>query len=126
MAKRKRRDPGKKPFQLPPPESKYPIATIAHYGPDSRTVTKIAVGVVNQHDMVLAMERWAGPDVATNPGIKAQILAFIGQHGAKNVIVTDGVIGCPHEEGLDFPEGEDCPFCPYWKGKQGSAAHKRR
>ena len=29
----------------------------------------------------------------------------------------------PHEEGLDFPNGEDCPFCPFWKGKQGS---KRR
>jgi len=33
---------------------------------------------------------------------------------------TGGNIGCPHEEGLDFPEGEDCPFCPFWKGKQGS------
>ena len=29
-------------------------------------------------------------------------------------------MGCPHEEGEDFPEGEDCPFCPFWKGKQGS------
>ena len=29
-------------------------------------------------------------------------------------------MGCPHEEGEDFPLGEDCPFCPFWKGKQGS------
>jgi hypothetical protein len=31
-------------------------------------------------------------------------------------------MGCPHEEGEDFPVGEDCPFCPFWKGKQGSNA----
>jgi hypothetical protein len=30
-------------------------------------------------------------------------------------------LGCPHEEGEDFPHGEDCPFCPFWKGKQGSS-----
>lgn len=36
-------------------------------------------------------------------------------------LATDGNIGCPHEEGEDFPSGEDCPFCPFWKGKQGSA-----
>lgn len=29
-------------------------------------------------------------------------------------------MGCPHEEGEDFPVGENCPFCPFWKGKQGS------
>jgi hypothetical protein len=36
--------------------------------------------------------------------------------------LSDGNMGCPHEEGQDFPHGEDCPFCPFWKGKQGSAA----
>jgi hypothetical protein len=126
MAKRKKHQIGKRPFRLPPPESKYPIATVAHYGPDDRTTTKIAVGIVNQHNTVLALERWAGPDVVKNPEIAAQIQSFIVLHGAKSVIITDGVIGCPHEEGLDFPEGEDCPFCPFWEVKQGSAAHKGR
>jgi hypothetical protein len=126
MAKRKRRESSNKPFRLPPPEPKYPIATVAHYGPDDRTTTKIAVGIVNQLGNVLALERWVGPDVATNREIAAQIQAFIAQHGARNVIITDGVIGCPHEEGLDFPEGEDCPFCPFWQGKQGTAASRRR
>src|SRR5712692_4405008 len=26
----------------------------------------------------------------------------------------DGIIGCPHEEGIDYPEGKSCPQCPYW------------
>jgi hypothetical protein len=32
------------------------------------------------------------------------------------------VIGCPHEEGIDFPEGQECPYCPFWRGKQGAQA----
>ena len=31
--------------------------------------------------------------------------------GVKSVAMSDGNMGCPHEEGKDFPEGEDCPFC---------------
>lgn len=123
MPKRNKRKSEKKTFHPPPSEPQFPIATIAYYGPDDRTPTKVAVGIINKHDMILALERWAGPDVATNPEIAQQIQELITKYGAKNVVVTDGVIGCPHEEGIDFPEGEDCPFCPFWEGKQGSAAY---
>jgi hypothetical protein len=33
----------------------------------------------------------------------------------KSVLMTDGIIGCPHEEGIDYPEGEASPECPYWR-----------
>jgi hypothetical protein len=26
-------------------------------------------------------------------------------------------IGCPHEEGKDYPLGENCPQCPYWANR---------
>jgi hypothetical protein len=42
------------------------------------------------------------------------------EHGVKSVAVSAGNMGCPHEEEEDFPLGEDCPFCPFWAGKQGS------
>jgi hypothetical protein len=113
MAKRKRHKPRKKPFRISPPEPRYPIATVVYYGPDDRTPTKIAVCIVDQHSAIQAIERWAGPDVAQNSEVAAQIHQFIKQHGAKDVIATDDVIGCPHEEGLDYPKGEDCPFCPF-------------
>jgi hypothetical protein len=45
---------------------------------------------------------------------------FFLRHGVKQVAMTEGNMGCPHEEGEDFPQGEDCPFCPFWKGKQRS------
>jgi hypothetical protein len=42
------------------------------------------------------------------------------EYGVESVAMTEGNMGCPHEEGPDFPHGEDCPFFPFWKGKQGS------
>lgn len=122
MAKRKSRDPNKQPFRLRSQGPKYPLATINYYGPDDRTPTKIAVGIVNQAQKVVALERWTGPDVATSPEVKAGIDAFITKHRVKDVVINEAMMGCPHEEGIDFPEGEDCPHCPFWKGKQGSAA----
>ena len=65
------------------------------------------------------MERWRGPDVATSPQVAAEIGAFLETHNVRRVAMTDGIIGCPHEEGIDFPAGQECPYCPFWKGKQG-------
>jgi hypothetical protein len=45
------------------------------------------------------------------------MLAFIEQHTAKTVVVADRIIGCPHEEGIDYPEGKQCPACPFWASR---------
>ena len=101
------------------PPRQFPAATIAFYGPDDKTPTKIAVGIVEENsEETTALQRWAGPNVADDPQVQAEIKAFVQEHKAKSVVITDGVIGCPHEEGIDYPLGEDCPFCPFWKGKQ--------
>lgn len=79
----------------------------------------MAVGIVEREgEMPTVLQRWAGPNVASDPEVHAEIRAFIQKHKAKSVVITDGVIGCPHEEGIDYPLGEDCPFCPFWKGRQ--------
>lgn len=101
------------------PPVQYPIATMAYYGPDDKTVTKIAVGIVESEDAEPIMRRWFGPNVTTNPDVLAQIGEFIQTHGAHQVVMTDGVLGCPHEEGIDFPAGQECPYCPFWRGEQG-------
>ncbi len=103
--------------QQPP---KYPIGTVAMYGPDDKTTTKIAATVVLRKDSRSIIKRWVATDVTTNPKIQKELMAFFRQHGVNSVAMSDGNMGCPHEEGLDFPQGEDCPFCPFWKGKQGS------
>jgi hypothetical protein len=99
---------------------KYPMGTMAFYGPDDKATTKIAAGVFKALDSKAIIKRWVATDVTTNPKIQREIMAFFNAHGVKSVAMSDGNMGCPHEEGEDFPEGGDCPFCPFWRGKQGS------
>ncbi|MCE9606764.1 MAG: SEC-C domain-containing protein [Planctomycetia bacterium] len=98
----------------------YPLATVAYYGPDDRVTTKIVVGVFPRVGAEAILERWVGTNVTNNPKVKRQIKDFLDKRHVKNVVTSDGNLGCPHEEGQDFPQGEDCPFCPFWAGKQGS------
>ena len=98
----------------------YPIGTVAHYGPDDKITTKIAAGVISSPTAEPIIRRWVATDVATNPKVQEEIMEFFRAHGVKSVAASAGNMGCPHEEGEDFPEGEDCPFCPFWSGKQGS------
>ena len=98
----------------------YPIATIAFYGPDDTRASKVAVGIILGEDEDPALlERWFSDthDVRRDPTIGSEIVQFIRDNSAKSVVVTDRIIGCPHEEGIDYPQGEYCPRCPFWKGR---------
>jgi hypothetical protein len=95
----------------------YPIATLAFYGPDGRHATKAVVGIVAAENAeVSALERWfsTDTDVRTDPAIGQAIVTFIEAQGAKSVVMGDRIMGCPHEEGPDFPYGQVCPRCPFW------------
>ena len=43
-----------------------------------------------------------------------EIIEFIKENEAKSVVMADRIIGCPHEEGVDYPGGSKCPKCPFW------------
>jgi hypothetical protein len=98
----------------------YPMGTVAFYGPNDVTTTKIAAAVFTSPNADSILRRWVATDVTTNPKIQQQIQDFFHEHGVKSVAMSEGNMGCPHEEGEDFPLGEDCPICPFWAGKQGS------
>ena len=99
----------------------YPVATIAYYGPDDRRASKVVVGIVlsekDKEDALL--ERWFSEtgDVRQDLLINQQIVEFIEQHKPKSVAITARIIGCPHEEGIDYPLGEKCPQCPFWANR---------
>ena len=98
----------------------YPLATVAFYGPDGDTATKVAVGIVaKEGGEPIALERWVsdGPDVRYDPAVEAAVIEFIRIHEVRSVVMTDGLLGCPHEEGVDYPAGTSCPRCPYWTGR---------
>jgi len=94
---------------------------VAFYGPDDKTTTKIVASVILRDGAEPILQKWMGMDVVGDPKIAEQIKKFFAQHGVRSCVVTDGNLGCPHEEGPDFPVGQDCPVCPFWAGKQGSA-----
>lgn len=95
----------------------YPVATIAVYGPDDTTATKLTVGIVpGEHAEVSDLRRWfsAGADIRNDATVAQEVPAFIDAAGARSVIMTDRIIGCRHEEGVDYDEGQSCPNCPFW------------
>jgi hypothetical protein len=97
----------------------YPVATVALYGPDDTTATKLTVGIVPAENAeVTDLRRWSseGADIRNVVDVAEEVLAFITDTGARSVVMTDRIIGCPHEEGIDY-EGPTCPQCPFWAGR---------
>ena len=97
----------------------YPVATVALYGPDDTMATKLSVGIVPAENAEVAdLRRWfsEGSDIRDDVEVAEEVLAFIAAAGAKSVVMTDRIIGCPHEEGIDY-EGSTCPDCPFWAGR---------
>ena len=97
----------------------WPVATIAFYGPDLDKATKVAVGIVpSEHAETSELRDWKSEngDVRSDAAIAAQILEFIEANGALSIVMTDRIIGCPHQEGIDY-NGQWCPDCAYWHGR---------
>jgi hypothetical protein len=123
--RRKRKRPGRRaqPGAQPQGDVEYPLATVIPYGPNDRTVTKLVAAIIRTaDDKADPVEQWVATDVTHSEKVNAEIRAFLNAHGVKTVLACPVVLGCPHEEGLDFPRGQDCPFCPFWRGKQGSGS----
>jgi hypothetical protein len=98
----------------------YPVATLAFYGPDDSRASKVAVGIVaDGSEDVVDLKCWFSQsgDVRSDPSMAAEIEEFLRRHGVRSVVMTDGLLGCPHEEGVDYPVGQSCPQCPYWAGR---------
>ena len=97
----------------------WPVVTIAFYGPNLSQATKVAVGIMrSENEEATEMRAWRvlSGDIREDAGIAKEILEFIEQHGALSVVMTDGIIGCPHEEGIDY-HGKWCPVCEFWRGR---------
>jgi hypothetical protein len=97
----------------------YPVATVALYGPDDTTATKLTVGIVPAENVdVTDLRRWFSEeaDIRSDARVAEEVLAFLEATGARSIVMTDRIIGCPHEEGIDY-EGSTCPSCPFWAGR---------
>lgn len=104
---------------MQPSPPKYPLATVIAYGPDNKTATKLVVAIFKkpgQEDSDV-MHKWfvQGGDIRQDPTIMEEVASFIKQHGVQHTTSYDRIFGCPHEEGIDYPEGGTCPHCPFWE-----------
>ena len=100
--------------------AKYPLATVSVYGPDNRRATKLVVGILRHSGQKEPnpIRRWSADasDVRNDPVIAAELADWLRSQGIKDTLSYDRVIGCPHEEGIDYPIGRTCPQCPFWVG----------
>ena len=95
-------------------KSKFPVGIVANFGPDNQTITKIVAMIVPGYDLKPRHKTWIKPETSSDSEIANQIGQFFLDFNTTDIVIAEGVIGCPHDEGVDFPVGEDCPYCPYW------------
>jgi hypothetical protein len=97
----------------------FPIGTVAFYGPDDRRASKVVLGIILYEGAEPQLRKWASDtgDVRQDVAVLQAILNQMREHGVKSVAMTDRIIGCPHEEGTDYPEGQACPQCGFWRGR---------
>jgi len=112
----------------------WPTVTIAFYGPDDARASKLVVSVLSRADQdagpedvdepvpekeLLHQQKWFSDtaDLREDGKLAREVLRLIEKHDAKTVAMPEAIIGCPHEEGTDYPDGEACPQCPFWKGR---------
>ena len=113
--RRKTKKGGKHPAQ-----SKI-VVTVALYGPDDSIATKLVASAVQQKNgKIRDMKKWFSNDSVDVRTIKDTVQGvadFIEKWKPSTVVSPDRIIGCPHEEGIDYPEGEACPQCNFWRNR---------
>ena len=93
----------------------YPLATITYHGPSPEKASKIIVGILRAQDQTPLVREWSGEDIAEDVETAKEISQFIKDQAVSRVITSEWVLSCPHEEGVDYPVGEDCPYCLDWQ-----------
>jgi hypothetical protein len=93
----------------------YPLATITYHGPSPDKATKIVVGVLISQKQAPLIKFWSGEGIADDEESAQEIAEFIKDHQVARVLTSEWVLSCPHEEGMDYPAGEICPYCPDWR-----------
>ena len=107
----------------------FPAATVAYYGPDETRASKAVVTIVPSkgaeptHQTSFTAETG---DLREDPFVGDTVMTFVEKHGVASVFVAEEILGCAHEEGVDYPDGGTCPACPFWAERDRWAATRER
>ncbi len=97
----------------------YPVGTLAWYGPDDRRASKLVAAIVEyEGGDATEMRKWycEHGDIRDTPQIIEEVIAFLEQFGARSVVMPETIVGCPHEEDIDY-HGSVCPEWPFWANR---------
>src|SRR4051812_42645860 len=102
---------------------KYPLATIAFYGPNDQRASKMVVGIFKNPEDEGFLRKWftENVDIRQDAGVTAEVTEFLKQQNVAESVINEQITGCPHEEGKDYPEGGVCPTCSFWWNVDRSA-----
>ena len=103
----------------PKKRPEYPIGTVALYGPDDKTTTKIAAGVITSPTAEPIVRRWVATDVTTNPKVQREMKEFFAGHGVKSGGGQRGEHGMPARGGRGFPRRDGLPLLSVLGGQAG-------
>ncbi len=97
----------------------YPVGTLACYGPDDRRATKLVAAIIeDEGGEAKEIQKWYSDqgDVRDDLEIIEAVATFLEQQGARSVVMPETIVGCPHEENIDY-HGDVCPECPFWANR---------
>ena len=95
----------------------YPMGIIAFYGPTDQIATKAVIGIVMKAgEPPEHIKKWIFEDGDLRKDVPAikELFRYIESHEVCSVALTPGIYHCPHEAGVDYPEGGTCPKCLFW------------
>ncbi len=84
------------------------------------TASKVVVAILGDNQQIIKSVNWSteATDIRFDAVTAKRIKDFINAWQIKKIVIAEGILGCPHVPGTDFPLGEDCPFCPFWANKE--------
>ena len=103
----------------------YPVGTVAFYGPDGRRASKVAAAVLLLPGAAPAeLRRFTSDtsDIRHDRAVLKEVVTLMQLYGVRTIVMPPDLLGCPHEEGKDYPSGSTCPHCPYWIGRDRFAS----
>ena len=92
----------------------FPIGVLAYFGPDDKQISKVVAVIIPDKINSPQYKSWKTESFETDTKVAKEIGQYFLEHMVKEVVMTDGVVGCPHDEGVDYPTGQPCPYCPFW------------
>ena len=102
---------------IEPLQHEYPLGVLVAFGPDAERATKYMATLIPSPDAApTRVGRWCidGEDIRDDANIAEEVEKFFVEGAAAGRFVPEGIKGCPHDEGIDFPLGGVCRECKYW------------